>query len=915
MDRDPGDDDIVLQSLGFGRLVTRALFGLAWFRDGAELHDLAVEHNMISRNKVNMCHVNWFPTITRLSLVCLASGVVHAEAIDPALQPPTINASPDREYADDARRFQGIPGIERAANGRLWAVWYAGGADENAEGPGNYVVLVTSGDDGKTWSGPKLVIDPPGEVRAYDPCLWHDPDGKLWLFWAQSYNWWDGRSGVWCTVTDKSSDEAPHWTAPRRLCNGIMMNKPTVISTGEWLLPASVWPKPATDRTAPEYRHDLGKESGANVHVSRDEGATWVLRGQVHVPNRVFDEHMIVERHDGSLWMLVRAAYGIGESFSLDCGKTWTPGRQSKIPHVNARFFIRRLNSGNLLLVTHEPPDGKSRSHLVARISEDDGKTWRGGLMIDTRPGISYPDGVQSRDGTIYLIYDYSRTGQKQVLMATFKEDDATSGKWSSAATRQRVLVNQATFVPLDVRAASLPKIRVAADGRTFETEDGRPFVPIGVNYFRPGTGWAPQLWKQFDAEATRQDFLRMKQMGVTCVRVFLTYGSFLTEPHRLNDEGLEKLDQLLKIAEQTGIYIHPTGPDHWEGVPKWAATDRIADPDVLAALETFWKLLARRYQGRQVLFAYDLLNEPQVGWNSTAMRTQWNRYLKTKYPSAEALARAWQVDPEEISWGSQSPPEPKPSSGDSQLLDYQSFRESVADEWTRRQATAIKSVDPDALVTVGLIQWSVPAKLPGVQHYSAFRPARMAKLLDFLEIHFYPLATGFYDYTTDEQQQRNLAYLESILREVAAPGRPVVLAEFGWYGGGKLTINQGRHPAASEENQARWCRGAVETSLGLATGWLNWGLYDHPEARDVTQLTGLLSADGRLKAWGHEFKRLAGELRSPLISPTKMGSRPELPWDRCLTNPAAGDSFRDDYYQAFRQQSDIPRSRGIMDQ
>jgi hypothetical protein len=50
-----------------------------------------------------------------------------------------------------------------------------------------------------------------------------------------------------------------------------------------------------------------------------------------------------------------------------------------------------------------------------------------------------------------------------------------------------------------------LPKIRVAADSRTVADETGKPFVPFGVNYYRPGTGWAPQVWKTFDAEATRR--------------------------------------------------------------------------------------------------------------------------------------------------------------------------------------------------------------------------------------------------------------------------------------------------------------------------------------------------------------------------------------------------------------------------
>src|SRR2546425_9936609 len=61
-------------------------------------------------------------------------------------------------------------------------------------------------------------------------------------------------------------------------------------------------------------------------------------------------------------------------------------------------------------------------------------------------------------------------------------------------------------------RSKPLPKIHVAKDGRTFVTQDGRPYVPFGVNYYRPGTGWAPQVWKQFDAEATRKDFVRMKE-------------------------------------------------------------------------------------------------------------------------------------------------------------------------------------------------------------------------------------------------------------------------------------------------------------------------------------------------------------------------------------------------------------------
>src|SRR5215472_8482960 len=133
---------------------------------------------------------------------------------DPAMEPPRIVTSPGTEYADANRKFQGIPGIERASNGRLWVLWYSG---DTREGPQNYVVLVTSGDDGKTWSAPKLVIDPPGFVRAFDACLWDDPEGRMWLFWTQAAGHWDGRGGIWAMVTKDAASDRPHWSKPRRI--------------------------------------------------------------------------------------------------------------------------------------------------------------------------------------------------------------------------------------------------------------------------------------------------------------------------------------------------------------------------------------------------------------------------------------------------------------------------------------------------------------------------------------------------------------------------------------------------------------------------------------------------------------------------------------------------------------------------
>ena len=360
---------------------------------------------------------------------------------DPALIPPPVIREPGPEYGPDTRSFQGIPGIERTAGGRLWATWYGGGP---TEGPWNYVMLSTSADDGATWSGLTLVIAPPDPVRAFDPCLWVDPRGRLWLFWAQTWRAWDGRGGVWAIITDNPEDASPQWSEPRRLCDGVMMNKPVVLSTGEWLLPASVWSN--EPNVEEEHIRDAADGSGSNVVVSSDEGVSWHYRGGVDIPGRRCDEHQVIERRDGNLWLLARTTYGIGESVSTDGGRTWSPGRPSWIPHVpTARFYLRRLASGRLILVKHTPPDGRTRSHLTAYLSEDDGHTWQGGFLLDERRGVSYPDGTQAGDGTIHLIYDFERKGAKQILMATLTEADIIAGQAVSDRVRLRVVVNQAT--------------------------------------------------------------------------------------------------------------------------------------------------------------------------------------------------------------------------------------------------------------------------------------------------------------------------------------------------------------------------------------------------------------------------------------------------------------------------------------
>lgn len=70
-------------------------------------------------------------------------------------------------------------------------------------------------------------------------------------------------------------------------------------------------------------------------------------------------------------------------------------------------------------------PAGKpvGRKQLQAYLSDDDGKSWQGGLTLDER-ACSYPDGTQASDGTIRIIYDHDRMDAGHILFSAFKEDD-----------------------------------------------------------------------------------------------------------------------------------------------------------------------------------------------------------------------------------------------------------------------------------------------------------------------------------------------------------------------------------------------------------------------------------------------------------------------------------------------------------
>lgn len=349
------------------------------------------------------------------------------------------------EHDDLKRTWQGIPGIERAANGRLWSTWYTGDVGEGAIG--NYAMIATAGDVGQKWGKPIAIQGPKG-TRIGDPLPWIDPKGRLWIFYAQFTEKTETTPHLRATFAIRADDPTsatPKWSKPFVvMTDGILFGKPIIRKEdGAWLAPFFVNGK-------------LPGWAGINetgVLVSTDEGASWKWLGGTDVPESLlnFSEATIAQRKDGSIFMVIRTSLGLCESTSTDGGKTWTavklmPGFE-KGPSTRASML--KLASGAFMLVYHDAPPNKTggfgRTRITAWLSDDEGRTWPHKLLLDERTRVSYPDAMQAPDGRIFITYDLGRylAGEKQILVSALREEDIRAGKIVSKDAKLKMVANQ----------------------------------------------------------------------------------------------------------------------------------------------------------------------------------------------------------------------------------------------------------------------------------------------------------------------------------------------------------------------------------------------------------------------------------------------------------------------------------------
>lgn len=274
-----------------------------------------------------------------------------------------------------------------------------------------------------------------------------------------------------------------------------------------------------------------------------------------------------------------------------------------------------------------------------------------------------------------------------------------------------------------------MERIRVSPDNRGFVcVPSGRPFHPWGNNYGNKGR-LIEDYWAS-DWGAVEQDFHEMKSMGANVVRVHLQFGKFMLDPNTLNQQSLDKLARLLRLAEGTGLYLDLTGLACYRkaDVPGWY--DTLSESNRWQAQMKFWQGVAAQCADSPAVFCYDLLNEPVV----VGEKRQPNDWYTGALGGLNFL-QLITIDPAG-----------RP-------------REEIARHWIQLMSGAIRQVDKRHLITVGMLPTA-----PGLGFFSGFVPKADAPLLDYISIHIYP-------------EKGKVADALDTLRRCAV-GKPVVIEE-----------------------------------------------------------------------------------------------------------------------------------------
>lgn len=292
--------------------------------------------------------------------------------------------------------------LAEAANGDLLCLWY-GGSYESAE---DQVLFLSRHPKGERhWTPPEVVVQNPGQPPG-NAVIFRDGLDRLWIVWGRMESPRPIRRGSgWgqCRLMYRiSEDHGVTWSEDKEMPDSfgsLPRNVPVTLRNGELCLPLS--------------GHVRGKH-GSYFLKTADNGATWE-------PSSVIpggSQPTMIEREDGTLFVMMRHRPRIAQSESNDGGRTWTPAQPSALRNPDAGIAMTRLANGHVVIVFND--SSVARSPLCVARSLDEGKTWERPLNLESNPGeYSYPCVIQTADGLIHVSYTFRRYAIKH---AAFNE-------------------------------------------------------------------------------------------------------------------------------------------------------------------------------------------------------------------------------------------------------------------------------------------------------------------------------------------------------------------------------------------------------------------------------------------------------------------------------------------------------------
>ena len=299
-----------------------------------------------------------------------------------------------------------FPVLIRLKNDDLMAVLRGGAPHIGVKGR---LDIVTSKDDGKTWSTPQTVVDGPEDDR--NPALGQLKNGDIILAFAILHGY--DSSGLKLSTSPgerraegvyvmRSSDGGKTWTKAEcsesthalQKDGGSLSPYGKIVQLPDGTALMSVYYQFADARGNQEY-----------VFRSHDGGKTW---GEPALVGEHYNETGLLALADGSVMAALRSETGahLAIAFSKDGGHTWSAPAEITRDKEHPGDLIR-LKNGDILLTYGErnKPFG-----VAAIVSHDKGKSWdaRSKVVLANDAASTdcgYPSSIQLPNGKIVTIY------------------------------------------------------------------------------------------------------------------------------------------------------------------------------------------------------------------------------------------------------------------------------------------------------------------------------------------------------------------------------------------------------------------------------------------------------------------------------------------------------------------------------